>query len=115
DPELHDGRIEHAYSAMARTAGIEVPERHLLEAAGGAHFLVRRFDRDREGGRLHFHSYSGLTHTPLRDGLEYGDLMELARELTSDQRAVEELFRRAVFNIAAGNDDDHGRNHAFLM
>jgi serine/threonine-protein kinase HipA len=25
------------------------------------------------------------------------------------------MFRRAVFNVAAGNDDDHGRNHAFLM
>jgi serine/threonine-protein kinase HipA len=28
---------------------------------------------------------------------------------------VEEIFRRAVFNVAAGNNDDHGRNHAFIM
>ena len=28
---------------------------------------------------------------------------------------MEEIFRRAVFNVAAANDDDHGRNHAFLM
>lgn len=115
EPVLHEGRIESAYAAMARAAGIDVPETRLLESAGACHFLTRRFDRTLQGGRLHLHSYSGLTHTPLRDGLEYGDLMNLTRELTGDQRAVEEVFRRAVFNIAAGNDDDHGRNHAFLM
>jgi serine/threonine-protein kinase HipA len=100
---------------MARQAGIDVPETRLLEAAGGCHFLTRRFDRTIGGTRLHLHSYSGLTHTPLRAGLEYGELMDLARALTEDQRAVEEIFRRAVFNVAAANDDDHGRNHAFLM
>lgn len=115
EPVLCEGRIEAAYGAMARAAGIDVAEMRLLEAAGGCHFLSRRFDRTADGGRVHLHSYSGLTHTALRDGLEYGDLMGLARGLTGDQRAVEEIFRRAVFNVAAGNDDDHGRNHAFLM
>lgn len=115
EPVLHEGRIEAAYAAMARSAGISMPETRLLEAAGGCHFLTRRFDRTAAGRRLHLHSYSGLTHTPLREGLEYADLMGLARVLTEDQRAVEEVFRRAVFNVAAANDDDHGRNHAFLM
>ena len=115
EPVLHEGRIEAAYAAMARAAGIDVPETKLLEAGGGCHFLSRRFDRTKDGGRLHLHSFSGLTHTPLRDGVEYGDLMNLARVLTGDERSVEELFRRAVFNVAASNDDDHGRNHAFLM
>lgn len=115
DPELHEGRIEAAYAAMARSAGIHVPETKLLDAAGGCHFLSRRFDRGTHGEHFHLHSFSGLTHQPLREGLEYGDLMNLARELTADHRTVEEIFRRAVFNIAAANDDDHGRNHAFLM
>lgn len=115
EPVLHEGRIEAAYAAMARAAGIEIRETRLLEAAGGCHFLTRRFDRTAQGIRLHLHSYSGLTHTPLREGLEYGDLMNLARALTEDQQGVDEVFRRAVFNVAAGNDDDHGRNHAFLM
>ncbi len=115
EPVLMEGRIEAAYAAMARAAGIAVPETHLLDAAGGSHFLTRRFDRDASGVRLHLHSYSGLTQTPLRDGLEYGSLMDLARALTHDHRTVEEIFRRAVFNVAAANDDDHGRNRAFLM
>lgn len=115
EPVMQEGRIEAAYAAMARAAGIAVPETRLLESAGGCHFASRRFDRTAGGVRLHLHSFSGLTHTPLREGLEYGDLMELARAITADQRSVEEVFRRAVFNIAAANDDDHGRNHAFLM
>ena len=115
DPALHEGRIEAAYAYMAREAGIEVPESRLLESDGACHFLSRRFDRPAGGSRLHLHSFSGLTHTPLRDGIEYGDLLELTRSLTKDQRCVEEMFRRAVFNVVASNDDDHGRNHAFLM
>ena len=115
EPVLQEGRIEAAYADMARAAGITVPETRLLETAGGCHFLSRRFDRDPGGGRLHLHSYSGLTHTPLRDGLDYGDLIELARSLTRHHRDVAEVFRRAVFNLLAANDDDHGRNHAFLM
>ncbi len=115
EPVLHEGRIEAAYADMARAAGIVIPETRLLETAGGCHFLARRFDRDRTGERLHMHSFSGLTHTPLRNGLEYGDLIELTRSLTRNQRDVEEVFRRAVFNYLAANDDDHGKNHAFLM
>jgi serine/threonine-protein kinase HipA len=115
EPVLHEGRIEAAYAAMARAAGIDMPETRLWEAAGGSHFLTRRFDRTADGKRLHLHSYSGLTHTSLREGLEYADLMDLGRALTANQQTVEEIFRRAVFNVAAANDDDHGRNHAFLM
>ena len=115
EPVLQEGRIEAAYADMASEAGITVPETRCLEASGACHFLTRRFDRTPDGTRLHLHSYSGLTHTPLRDGLEYGDLIELTRTLTRDQRCVDEIFRRAVFNILAANDDDHGRNHSFLM
>jgi serine/threonine-protein kinase HipA len=115
DPVLHEGRIEAAYADMARDADIEVPETRLLESAGACHFLSRRFDRPGHGRRLHLHSYSGLTHTPLRDGIEYGELLDLTRSLTRDQRCVDEMFRRVVFNVVSANDDDHGRNHAFLM
>jgi serine/threonine-protein kinase HipA len=115
DPVLQEGRIEAAYAEMARSAGIHVPETRLLEAGGRCHFLSRRFDRNPGGDRLHLHSYSGLTHTPLRDGLEYSDLIEISRSLTRDHRSAAEVFRRAVFNIVSANDDDHGRNHAFLM
>jgi len=100
---------------MARAAGIRMAETHLLAGSDGAHhFLSKRFDRPGDT-RRHMHTYSGLTHTLVRDGLEYGDLMDLTRVLTASEVEVEEVFRRACFNVFAGNDDDHGKNHAFLM
>lgn len=116
-PELHECRVEHAYHLMAAAAGIDVPETRLISSHDGtrAHFLSRRFDRAAGGRRIHMHTFSGLTHTPPRDGTDYHDLMNLTRQLTRKHPDVEQVFRRAVFNIAAGNDDDHGRNHAFLM
>lgn len=115
DPEYEQGKEEYAYSLMARAAGIRMAETYLLPGANNSfHFLSKRFDRPgRE--RRHIHTYSGLTHTLVRDGLEYGDLMDLTRVLTGSEVEVEEIFRRACFNVLAGNDDDHAKNHAFLM
>ncbi|MGB1874975.1 MAG: type II toxin-antitoxin system HipA family toxin [Akkermansiaceae bacterium] len=115
DTEYQQGREEYAFSLMARAAGINMAETHLLECGNGMfHFLSKRFDRPGEA-RRHIHTYSGLTHTPIRDGIEYGQLMDLTRVLTGSEVHVEEVFRRACFNVLAGNDDDHGKNHAFLM
>ena len=47
--------------------------------------------------------------------MEYDDLMDLTRVLTGSELEVEEVFRRACFNVFAGNDDDHAKNHAFIM
>ncbi|MGB1260104.1 MAG: type II toxin-antitoxin system HipA family toxin [Akkermansiaceae bacterium] len=115
DPEYELGKEEYAYSRMARGAGIEMAETHLLEGEGGScHFLTKRFDRPGDR-RRHVHTYSGLTHTLVREGLEYGELMDLTRSLTQREGDVEEVFRRACFNVLAGNDDDHAKNHAFIM
>lgn len=115
DKEYEHGKEEYAFSIMARAAGIRMAETHLLEGGDGAcHFLSKRFDRP-GGSRRHIHTYSGLTHTLVREGLEYGDLMDLTRVLTGSEVEVEEVFRRACFNVFAGNDDDHSKNHAFLM
>ena len=115
DPEYEQGREEYAYSLMAKAAGIDMAETHLLDSGKGAcHFISKRFDRP-GASRRHVQTYSGLTHTLVRDGLEYGDLLNVTRELTRSHADVVEVFRRACFNVLAGNDDDHGKNHAFLM
>ena len=115
DPEYESGKEEYAYSLMARAAGIRMAHTHLLECEDGAHhFLSKRFDRPGKT-RRHVHTYSGVTHTRVRDGLEYGDLMDLTRVITGSESEVEEIFCRACFNVLSGNDDDHAKNHAFLM
>ena len=115
DPEDHLCRQEHALSLMAAAAGIRVPETRLFQTPdGAAHFMTRRFDLD-ENEPIHLHSYAGLTHTPVRELIDYSDLLDLTRELTARESEADEMFRRAVFNTAIANDDDHSRNHAFLM
>lgn len=116
DPEDHLCRQEYAISLMAVSAGIHAPETRLFETPDGAsHFMSRRFDASSPGLPLHLHSYAGLTHTPVRELIDYSDLLDLTRDLTGRETEIEEMFRRAVFNIAIANDDDHSRNHAFLM
>lgn len=116
DPDDPVGRAEHAITQMAAAAGILTPENRLYETPDGlAHFLTKRFDRQPDSAPRHLHTFAGLTHTPVRELIDYSDLLNLARELTLREPEVEQGFLRAAFNIGVANDDDHARNHAFLM
>jgi serine/threonine-protein kinase HipA len=110
------GRIEYAYSRMARAAGITIARTHLLHERDFAHFMMQRFDRDTEQ-RLHMHSLGGLQHADynIRGVLSYEDYLRTIRLLGMGQPDVNEGFRRMVFNVAAVNQDDHVKNLAFLM
>jgi serine/threonine-protein kinase HipA len=111
-PEQPSVRVEHAYLAMARAAGITVTPFRLIEGAARVHLLIERFDWT-EGRRLHLHSLSGLLHRP-KSGLDYSDLIRAAARLGQSRDTVVEIARRLLFNLYAANNDDHGRNHAFL-
>ena len=116
DPE-DVGAVEYAYAAMARAAGIRVSPTWLLRPSPShpGFFGTRRFDRDDEH-RVHVHSLSGLLHASHRfPSTNYETLLNVTRRLTRDQRSVESVFRRMVFNVAAHNRDDHSKNFAFQM
>ncbi|MEO7083006.1 MAG: HipA domain-containing protein, partial [Gemmatimonadaceae bacterium] len=114
-----DGVVEALYSTMAGNAGIDVPRTHLFAANNGQrYFGIQRFDRHGPGGsgRLHVHTFGGLLHADYRvPSCDYRELLRVTMRLTRDMRAVEEAFRRMVFNVLAHNRDDHVRNFAFLM
>lgn len=109
-------QIEFAYYLMAQDAGIEIFESKLFTTHKGKHYFgTKRFDRNGKK-RLHMISAAGLTHDNYRMGnLDYGHLMEAAFHLERDIRAVEKVFRIAVFNVLTHNRDDHSKNFAFLM
>ncbi len=116
------GRIEYAYSKMAKSAGIEMPETHLLRDGDLAHFMVRRFDRasDEAPGilrRFHFHSLGGIQHIDFNDQyvFSYEGWFDTIRAIGLGQRSVNEAFRRMVFAVATVNFDDHVKNFGFLM
>jgi serine/threonine-protein kinase HipA len=113
----HAASLEHAYFLMAEAAGLTVPRTQLLGRTRRApgYFAIERFDR-RGAERVHTHTLGGLHHLPHGyPGLDYRDLLRTTRELTRDERAVAEMFRRACFNVLAHNRDDHSRNFAFVM
>lgn len=99
---------------LAGRAGIATPHHELIEVAGKAVLLSRRFDRA-DGVRIPF--LSAMAMMGARDG-ERGSYPEIVDVLVqhgaqgkTDARA---LYRRVVFNVLISNVDDHLRNHGFL-
>ncbi|MBU6401850.1 MAG: HipA domain-containing protein [Verrucomicrobia bacterium] len=111
------GRIEFAYHKMARAAAIVMSDCRLLEESGRAHFMTRRFDRDRSGGKIHVQSLCALGHYDFNASGEHGYEQAFAaiQRLNLGHEAMQEMFRRMVFNVLARNQDDHTRNIAFLL
>jgi serine/threonine-protein kinase HipA len=116
DPEGW-GVIEYAYSRMAERAGITMTECRLLNEGGRHHFMTRRFDRPDAGGKLHVQTLGALEHVSYSDpGIySYERALLLMRKLGLGTPAVEQQFRRMIFNIVARNQDDHVKNIAFIM
>ncbi len=102
---------------MARAAGIEMSERRLHHEGGRSHFMTKRFDRDDAGRKIHMQSLGAMRHFDFNDpsAFSYEQCVMMIRELDIGTAAVEEQFRRAVFNVMARNQDDHVKNIAFLM
>lgn len=121
DKELDDpkgyGLIEYAYYLMALDCGIEISECRLFKENGRSHFMTRRFDRLTTGEKLHMQSLCALAHYDfnMAGAYSYEQALLVMRQLQLPMQAVEQLFRRMVFNIVARNQDDHVKNIAFLM
>lgn len=106
------GQMEYRYNEVAKRAGIDVPEFRLME---GKYFATKRFDIDENGKRLHVATASGLLNEPISPPkMDYYTLLQLTGYLTQSPAAVEQQFRRMVFNHYAHNYDDHARNFSFI-
>ena len=121
DKELEDPKgycaIEYAYSLMARAAGIDMMDCQLLEENGRRHFMTKRFDRLDGATKLHMQSLAALGHYDFNQPAahSYEQAFLVIRQLGLGMDAIDQMFRRMVFNIVARNQDDHVKNIAFLM
>jgi serine/threonine-protein kinase HipA len=107
-------RAELVYLKMAARAGVSVPAARILtDENGHDHLLVERFDVGPAGRKRHMHSVVALLHRP-RGSLDYADLMQACARLGCSRSDLVAVARRLLFNLRAGNQDDHGKNHAFL-
>lgn len=105
---------------LAGHAGIDVPAVELRRVNGKDVLLVERFDRVtaddgtvRRRGMISMLTILGL-HAAGSWGASYADIAHEIRTgpWANVPEALREMFRRLVFNILVGNNDDHLRNHA---
>lgn len=109
------GAIEYAYSLMAKSAGLDMPETHLFRTKKRAYFGTKRFDRQGDR-RVHVHSLSGLIHADHRvPSLDYDTILRVVLLLTKNVAEVEKAYALACFNVLAHNRDDHAKNFSFLL
>jgi len=115
------GGWEMVVHKLATNAGIIMPTANAQKFSSKHHtFLTQRFDRAKNGERIHF--ASAMTLLGYTDGHDYADgasYLELAAFIANYSTAVQEdlaqLWRRIVFSICVSNVDDHLRNHGFLL
>ena len=103
-------RMEYVYWKLCRDAGIDITESKLKHFDESSHFITKRFDRT-PNGKLHMQSLLAMKG----DVTSYEEAFDTLATLKLDYKDTEQLFRRMVFNVAAGNIDDHARNFSFLM
>ena len=113
--------VEHAAMTLARAAGINAAETFVIPLQGtrSLHHAVaiKRFDREQDR-RLHALS-ANVALRAAGQNLGYPELAQLLRRRGPANAAVraadmEEVLRRALFNVLIDNTDDHERNHALL-
>jgi serine/threonine-protein kinase HipA len=115
------GLWEHFSHLLAQKAGINVASSRLIPGLEKYHtFLSERFDRTKEGKRIHFASAMTLLGRSDGDnyanGYGYLDIVDfILKGCTNVEDNLRELYRRVAFNICIGNTDDHFRNHGFLL
>ena len=113
--------IEHFSHHLAAKAGIHVAKTRTIRISKNRDLLLsERFDRTKDGRRIHFASAMSLLG--LDDGADsstgngYLDVVDFILHGCTDVRQnLRELYRRVAFNVMFGNTDDHFRNHGFLL
>ncbi len=110
-------RIEYAYHLMAREAGIVMSDCQLYKENGRYHFMTKRFDRDETGKKIHMQTLGALAHYDynMPGVYSYEQAAHIIEQLGIGQSAVEQFFKRMVFNVVMRNQDDHVKNISFLM
>jgi len=104
---------------LAMQAGIDAaPARIVLLGEQGNRTpvaVIRRFDRDGNGGRIPYQSAASLLQASREQDRSYTEIADALR--AHGHAPIEDarqLWRRLLFNLLITNVDDHLQNHGFL-
>ncbi|MCK5856910.1 MAG: type II toxin-antitoxin system HipA family toxin [Bacteroidales bacterium] len=111
------GRIEMAYYNMAKDCGVNMMESELLKENDRAHFMTKRFDREKGSIKHHIQTFCAIQHYDFIEvrSYSYEQLFQTMRLLRLPYPDAEQMYRRMVFNVIARNCDDHTKNFAFRL
>ncbi|MEM6731655.1 MAG: type II toxin-antitoxin system HipA family toxin, partial [Myxococcota bacterium] len=111
------GLLEYSYYLMAKKCDIEMMESRLFSENGRNHFMTRRFDRAADGSKRFVQTLGALAHYDYYESghYSYEQMFMAMKSLKMPKAALEEQFRRAVFNVVGCNQDDHVKNFSFMM
>jgi serine/threonine-protein kinase HipA len=100
---------------LASQAGIDAAPARIVHLDDVPVAVIRRFDRDREDGRIPYQSAMSLLQASREEDRSYAEIADAIRTHGHDPtRDVRQLWRRMVFNLLITNVDDHLQNHGFL-
>ena len=106
------GREEYRYNQLAKACGIDIAECKLVD---NTYFASKRFDISEDGKPLHVATAAALLGENINPPkTDYKVLLALTGFLTQSPSAVEQMFRRMVFNVLIENKDDHAKNFSFI-
>ena len=122
-----DVRLEAAACRMARQVGLQASVPQTVTRSGCEGLLIERFDRVVDKGvvyRLHQEDFSQALGLPAslkyeRNGapgrrFDAAAIVRLLDQTAFPARAREAFLLASLFNLAVGNSDNHGKNHALL-
>lgn len=111
------GRIEYAYYLMAIKAGITMSPSRLLHENGRAHFMTKRFDREKNNTKHHVQTLCAMNHLDYKKKStnSYEQWFMTVRQLALGHESEIEVFRRMAFNVMGRNCDDHTKNISFRL
>lgn len=109
---------ENLVMCLARVAGIEVPPHGILKNEENETFyIVKRFDRKKNGIRIHTEDFCQAGNVPrtmkYRKSAEFcGKLIN--RTATFPKIEIQKYFKIVLFNFLVGNGDAHLKNYSFI-
>ncbi|MBW2737016.1 MAG: type II toxin-antitoxin system HipA family toxin, partial [Deltaproteobacteria bacterium] len=111
------GLLEYSYHQTARRCGIAMMDCRLFEDGHRHHFMTRRFDRGDDGQKKFVQTLGAVAHFDYWESghYSYEQVFMTMKQLGMSQAAMEEQYRRTVFNLVGCNQDDHVKNIAFMM
>ena len=109
--------VEHATMMLSKMVGIETPESDIQEFNGQQTYIVERFDRRLEEGRivrLRQEDFLQALGLPTRDKYDPSadDCLELLQRIDASGSLSYRWLERLAFNTSSANSDAHAKNYS---